>query len=113
MVHVLSLGASYLLSPSGIELSRRASSIDCATVGALSLCALGVDCPTGGALFGLRAGVAWSVEIKFGITSSLIGIACDFVSIIRNCTTVFGQSFNRDSSAICWAAFLAVGGRST
>lgn len=68
---------------------------------------------TESALFGSRGRVAQSIEIIFRVLSSSIVILCDVDSIIPNGPTVFGNSFDGDSSAIRSDAVSAVAGRST
>lgn len=74
----------------------------------MSSCAFNDDCLTGGNFSGLGAGVAWSIEITFGIYSSSIVILCDVVSVISNGLTIFGRSSDCGSSTIRKAAALLV-----
>lgn len=101
------------LVASGVDLWHHESCIDCLTLGALSLWALGVDCSAGGALFGRRESVVRLMDITFGIMSSSNVIGCEVVSIILNGLTFFGNRLDCDSSAIRSDALLVVGSRPT
>lgn len=96
--------------PLAVVVSRRASSIDCPSVGALCICALGVHCFAGAAHFDRRAGMAHSIEIIFNILSLSIVVLCDVVAIIGNGLIVFGNSFDHNSSDILSNAVLALRG---
>lgn len=81
---------------SSFEVSRCPSCIEWSLVEASSFHALGINSLTACALFGHRAGITRSIEIKFCKQSFSSLIMCEVVWIARNDPTALHSSFDRD-----------------